>query len=135
MSNYLRGQIAKMANVNIETLRYYENHGLIPSPVRSETGYRLYSDEVLNRLAFIKNAKFCGFTLKEIKKALTKSESSSISLTDFLTVIDKKMERIDAEIAKQKKTLAMLSDLKTNLQAEDQHPEVRATLQMLNMEM
>lgn len=134
MSGYLRGQMAKMANVNVETLRYYENHGLIPSPLRSESGYRLYSDEVLSRLVFIKNAKFCGFTLKEIKKALTKSESSSISLADFLTVIDKKMDKIHVEMAKQQKTLAMLAELKTNLQAEDKHPEVQATLQMLNME-
>lgn len=43
MTGYLRGQIAKMANVNIETLRYYENHGLIPAPMRSESGYRMYS--------------------------------------------------------------------------------------------
>lgn len=123
-----------MANVNVETLRYYENHGLIPSPLRSESGYRLYSDEVLGRLVFIKNAKFCGFTLKEIKKALTKSENSSISLADFLAVIDKKMNKIHVEMAKQQKTLAMLADLKKNLQAEDKHPEVQATLQMLNME-
>ncbi|OMF19455.1 hypothetical protein BK127_05750 [Paenibacillus sp. FSL H7-0331] len=134
MSGYLRGQMAKMANVNVENLRYYENHGLIPSPLRSESGYRLYSDEVLSRLVFIKNAKFCGFTLKEIKKALTKSESSSISLADFLTVIDKKMDKIHVEMARQQKTLAMLAELKTNLQAEDKHPEVQATLQMLNME-
>ncbi|MEK3909906.1 MerR family transcriptional regulator [Paenibacillus sp. FSL H7-0331] len=126
--------MAKMANVNVENLRYYENHGLIPSPLRSESGYRLYSDEVLSRLVFIKNAKFCGFTLKEIKKALTKSESSSISLADFLTVIDKKMDKIHVEMARQQKTLAMLAELKTNLQAEDKHPEVQATLQMLNME-
>jgi DNA-binding transcriptional MerR regulator len=130
----LRGQIAKMANVNIETLRYYEDHGLIPSPIRSESGYRHYSEEVLSHLAFIKNAKNCGFTLKEIKKALTKSESDSISLTDFLEVIDKKMESIHLDIAKQEKKLGMLSDLKKNLQAANMHPEVRATLQILNME-
>ncbi|MNP69525.1 Mercuric resistance operon regulatory protein [compost metagenome] len=70
MTEYLRGQMAKMANVNMETLRYYEELGLISTPLRSEAGYRLYSEEALSRLTFIHNAKRCGFTLKEIKKAL-----------------------------------------------------------------
>ena len=134
MKGYLRGQIANMANVNIETLRYYENNGLIPSPTRSESGYRLYSEEVLTRLAFIKNAKFCGFTLKEIKKALTKSEDISISVADFIAVIDRKIDSINREIASRENTKAMLSGLKSNLQATDKLPEVQAVLQILNME-
>ncbi|MFD0715358.1 MerR family transcriptional regulator [Paenibacillus sp. GCM10027626] len=134
MSGYFRGEIAKMANVNIETLRYYEELGLIIPPMRSASGYRLYSDETLGRLAFIQNAKACGFTLKEIRKALVKSESGEIDINDFLAVIDKKMGRIHAEIAKKEKTLNMLEQLKGNLQAADKNPEVRATLQILNME-
>jgi DNA-binding transcriptional MerR regulator len=69
MTGYLRGQIAKLANINIETLRYYEELGLLSLPQRSESGYRLYSEEVLDRLVFIQNAKSYGFTLKEIQKA------------------------------------------------------------------
>ncbi|MGF7045909.1 DNA-binding transcriptional MerR regulator [Paenibacillus sp. DS2015] len=134
MSGYLRGEIAKLANVNVETLRYYENQGLIPSPIRSESGYRLYSEEMLNRLNFIKNAKSCGFTLKEIKKSLIKSESDHISLTDFIAVIDRKMKGIHSEISQKENTLVMLSELRTNLQAEDKHPELQATLQVLHME-
>lgn len=134
MSGYLRGQIAKMAEVPSETLRYYEELGLIQPPQRSESGYRLYSDEVLGRLAFIHNAKSCGFTLREIKKSLTKSENGQIGIADFITVIDKKMGSIHTEIAKKEKTLSMLDNLKTNLQAADKHPEVQATLRMLNME-
>ena len=134
MADYLRGQIAKMADVNIETLRYYENHGLIPSPTRSVSGYRLYSEEVLTRLTFIKNAKSCGFTLREIKKALTKSQGGEISIADFIEVIDRKVGSINLEIAKREKTKVMLASLKTNLQAADKHPELKETLQILHME-
>jgi DNA-binding transcriptional MerR regulator len=130
---YLRGQIANMANVNMETLRYYENHGLIPPPTRSESGYRLYSEEVLTRLTFIKNAKICGFTLKEIKKALTKSEDSSISIDDFIAVIDKKINNINKEIASRENMKKMLADLKSNLQASNRHSEVQEVLRILNM--
>lgn len=134
MTEYLRGQIAKMANVNIETLRYYEEVGLISTPLRSEAGYRLYSEEVINRLTFIHNAKSCGFTLKEIKKALSKSESSSISINDFVSVVDKKMDRVRSEIAKQEIKLAALADLRKNLLAVDKHPGVQSTLEILKMQ-
>jgi len=134
MTGYLRGQVAKMANVNIETLRYYENHGLIPAPMRSESGYRIYSEEVLSQLTFIKNAKASGFTLNEIKKALTKSSSKQISLADFLTVIDKKMVKIRSDIERHEQTLAMLASLKANLQAEEKHPQTQETLHILHME-
>jgi DNA-binding transcriptional MerR regulator len=133
MAGYLRGQIAKMANVNMETLRYYENQGLIPTPVRSESGYRLYSEDVLSQLVFIKNAKSCGFTLKEIAKALTMSEGGLISLNDFIAVIDMKKDKINSEIAKQMKTLTILEELKTNLQASEKDPELQKTLRILNM--
>jgi DNA-binding transcriptional MerR regulator len=126
--------MAKMANVNMETLRYYEELGLIRSPLRSEAGYRLYSEEALNRLTFIHNAKGCGFTLKEIKKALLKSESSGISIDDFVNVVDKKIERVRSDIAKQEIKLTALADLRKNLLASDKHPGVQSTLEILKMD-
>ncbi|WP_410769423.1 MerR family transcriptional regulator [Fontibacillus sp. BL9] len=134
MDGYLRGQVAKLADVNIETLRYYENYGLIAAPTRSESGYRLYSKEVLTRLTFIKNAKLCGFTLKEIKKALTKSSNKEIHIEDFVSVIERKVDRIHAEIAGLEQTKARLNDLKTHLEAVKKHPGVTEVLQILNME-
>ncbi|OAB32555.1 hypothetical protein PMSD_16375 [Paenibacillus macquariensis subsp. defensor] len=133
MEGFKRGQIAQMADVNIETLRYYEEQGLIQAPKRSESGYRLYSDEVLIRLTFIKNAKLCGFTLREIKKALMKSEDHSISISDFIDVIDRKINSINKEISKRENTKSMLSDLKSSLQATNKHPDVQDVLQTLNM--
>lgn len=134
MTEYLRGQMAKLANVNVETLRYYEELGLISTPLRSEAGYRLYSEEALSRLTFIHNAKRCGFTLKEIKKALLKSESSGISIDDFVNVVDKKMDKVRSEIVKQEMKLEALEDLRRNLLAADKHPGVQSTLEILKME-
>ncbi|MFC3747753.1 MerR family transcriptional regulator [Paenibacillus sp. GCM10012306] len=134
MTGYLRGQVAKIANVNMETLRYYEKQGLLPPLQRSESGYRIYSEEVLDRLTFIHNAKTCGFTLKEIRKALTKSRNSEININDFIMTIDRKQEKIRSEISKKEDTLLALTQLKSNLQATDRHPGVQATLQILNMD-
>jgi MerR family mercuric resistance operon transcriptional regulator len=51
------GKLAKRADVNIETIRYYERKGLIPKPRRRESGYREYSNETTKRILFIKRAK------------------------------------------------------------------------------
>ncbi|WP_333684803.1 MerR family transcriptional regulator [Enterocloster lavalensis] len=65
MKHYLRGQLAKAARLNKETLRYYENNGLIPPAQRDSNGYRYYPAETLVLLEFISVAKAAGFTLKE----------------------------------------------------------------------
>jgi len=67
MGYYLRGEIAKMADINVETLRYYEKNHLIPIPDRTKKGYRLYPEDTLDILAFIKSAKSAGFTLAQIR--------------------------------------------------------------------
>lgn len=134
MVQYLRGEIAKLANVNIETLRYYEKQGLLPAPSRSASGYRLYTEEVLIRLTFIQNAKSCGFTLKEIKKALLKSADNSINMNDFMAVIDRKVISIDREIAKKEQTKNRLAELKSGLQKVEKHSGVQETLRILHME-
>ncbi|WP_367649507.1 MerR family transcriptional regulator [Paenibacillus sp. NEAU-GSW1] len=131
---YLRGQLAKLANVNIETLRYYEELGILSAPLRSESGYRLYSEEALERLAFIHNAKRCGFTLKEIQKALLKPNSQPITIDDFIVVIEKKQNKIRSEMAKKEMMLDMLEYLKKDLQQSDMQPATRAILQMMKME-
>lgn len=65
------GRLAKKMQINVETIRYYERKGLIPEPPRSESGYRLYSQEAILRIQFIRNAKKLGFSLKEISKLLS----------------------------------------------------------------
>ncbi|WP_042213467.1 MerR family transcriptional regulator [Paenibacillus borealis] len=133
MTPYLRGELAKEAGLNIETLRYYEKYGLIQQPQRSSSGYRMYPEEALERIAFIQNAKSCGFTLREIKKALVKSSDGSIGIPDFITVIESKMAAVDQEIAKRHTTRRKLEELKGSLLTQDRHPGVQETLDILNM--
>lgn len=65
------GKVAKMARMSIDTIRFYERNGLIPEPERRESGYRDYSQEIVVRLKFIRNAKELGFTLHEIRDILS----------------------------------------------------------------
>ncbi|SRR6266545_502918 len=64
------GQVATAADVNIQTIRYYERRGLFPTPKRTPAGYRQYADEAVARLRFIKHAQDLGFSLNEIQELL-----------------------------------------------------------------
>ena len=71
VENFTIGQLAGKAQVNIETVRYYERRGLMPDPPRRESGYRQYSQNDIARLQFIKRAKELGFSLKEVSELLS----------------------------------------------------------------
>ncbi|MBY9080924.1 MerR family transcriptional regulator [Paenibacillus sp. HN-1] len=133
MTTYTRGELAKRSGLHAETLRYYEQQGLIPPPGRTATGYRLYTEDVLIRLAFIGNAKQCGFTIKEIRKALGKSQDQGIRLEDFTALIDRKMEALLREIELKEQTRQNLAGLKQLLTAEQIHPDIQTVKSILRM--
>jgi MerR family mercuric resistance operon transcriptional regulator len=64
------GKLARQGGVNIQTIRYYERRGLIPKPNRSSSGYRLYDEEAVRRLGFVRRAQLLGFSLQEIDELL-----------------------------------------------------------------
>lgn len=64
------GQLAKITNINVETIRYYERLKLIPKPKINNSKYRIYSNEYIDKINYIKKAKELGFTLNEIKDIL-----------------------------------------------------------------
>ena len=63
-------QVASAADVNVETIRYYERRGLVPAPRRTPSGYRQFAEDAVTRLRFIKHAQDLGFSLKEIQELL-----------------------------------------------------------------
>src|SRR5579863_839327 len=65
-----RGELAKRTDCNIETVRYYEQVGLMPPPPRSEGGHRLYGQDLVKRLMFIRRSRDLGFTIEEIRGLL-----------------------------------------------------------------
>lgn len=64
------GELAAVAGVNVQTLRYYERRGLLPEPRRSLGGHRDYSADALSVLRVVKAAQRLGFTLGEIEDLL-----------------------------------------------------------------
>ena len=83
MNRLTIGNVAKQAKVRIETLRYYERERLVASPPRSQSNYRLYPEDTVRRVQFIKRAQELGFSLKEIKELLSLRAEPNTSCVDI----------------------------------------------------
>jgi MerR family mercuric resistance operon transcriptional regulator len=104
-------QVAKGADVNVETVRYYERIGLISKPPRTESGYRQFSVEVIQRIKFIKRAQELGFTLSEVKKLLCISDGQNYDCYYIQQFASKKIEEIQQKISDLEKIKSILYDL------------------------
>lgn len=111
MSPLKSGDLAKKSNVNTETLRYYEKEGLLPEPERTESGYRLYADEDVKRVRFIKRAQELGFSLKEIKELLALKLDASQSASEVKRLTEQKIQDIDRKILNLQAMKTILEDL------------------------
>ena len=74
---------AQRAGVGIETIRYYQRLGLIEEPVKPVEGYRLYPEQTIALIRFIKRAQELGFTLKEIKVLVELGEQNCLETRDM----------------------------------------------------
>lgn len=87
------GKLAALADISTDTLRYYEEEGLIAPADRSASGYRLYDQDAVRRLRFIKQAQHCGFTLAEIRDLLALRSSDRACCDDVRRqAIEKKLQ-------------------------------------------
>ncbi|KUP23968.1 Hg(II)-responsive transcriptional regulator [Paenibacillus sp. DMB5] len=110
--NYRSGDISKLCNVNKETLRYYERKGLIHEPVRSDAGYRLYPEDTINRIMFIKRIQELGFTLSEIDKLLGVVDKDDVRCANMNDFVVQKLEDVQSKIRDFQRIETMLKDLK-----------------------
>jgi DNA-binding transcriptional MerR regulator len=65
------GKVSSLANVSIQTLRFYERKGFLPPPARNVSGYRVYNSADVKRVGFIRQSQQLGFSLREIKELLS----------------------------------------------------------------
>ena len=103
------GRVAKLAGVNVETIRYYQRRRLLTEPVKPHMGYRRYPPDSVKHIRLIKRAQALGFTLEEIAELLRLEEARACAETRDLAA--HKMELIDRKLtglAAMRKALAGL---------------------------
>jgi MerR family transcriptional regulator, mercuric resistance operon regulatory protein len=92
------GPVSKRTGCNIETIRYYERVGLLPAPVRSPGGYRLYGNQHLKRLTFIRRARSLGFSIDEVRTLLKLADERKRPCGDVRAVAAAHLEDVRAKI-------------------------------------
>ncbi len=92
------GQLAKAADVNIQTVRFYERKGILKPQTRLESGYRIYNEDSLRRLRFIRHAKDLGFSLNEIQSLLNLRVRSVESCNQVKLKAEQKLKDVQQKI-------------------------------------
>ena len=107
------GRLAKAAGCKVQTIRYYEQIGLLPEPARSEGNQRLYARSDVDRLAFIRHARELGFRLQAIRDLLslcdqpqTPCEAADAIARDQLREVERRIQRLEALRAELERMIA-----------------------------
>jgi len=101
------GRLAKAAEINLETIRYYQRIGLLKEPVKPPQGYRTYPLEYIGRIRFIKRAQQLGFKLQEIAELLQMGDDQAGNQCDD---VRRRAEQKRQQINHQIKDLQSLRD-------------------------
>ncbi len=94
------GKLAAQAGLSIDAIRYYEKEKLLRPARKTDAGYRLYDENALRRIRFIKQGQHCGFSLGEIRELLALQKRDTACCNDVRSIaVAKKLqlaERIKA---------------------------------------
>ncbi len=112
------GIVAERTGCNIETIRYYEKEGLLPPPIRSQGGHRLYTTDQIERLTFIRRSRELGFSMAEIKQLHSIVDKKDACCESVKKIADDHLEDIATKIADLTKMQSILSEL--SLRCSDQ---------------
>lgn len=92
------GELAGLAGVSVQTVRYYERRGPLGEPERRASGYREYGDATVDRLRFIRRAQELGFTLGEIGELLVLRLDPGTTAAAVKAKASEKIDEIDRRI-------------------------------------
>lgn len=92
------GELSEQTGVPSKTIRYYEEIGLLPKPQRAENGYRVYSQDDVDRLQFIRRARALDFSLDEIAEILAFQERNEPPCSHVMDLICHQIDAIENRI-------------------------------------
>lgn len=93
------GKVAAAAGVSVQAVRYYERLRLLPCSQRTESGYRIYSAETVERLRFIRQAQALGFRLEEIREILRMKYAGHSPCNCVRNLLQRKLNEVEQQMA------------------------------------
>jgi MerR family mercuric resistance operon transcriptional regulator len=93
------GEFARQTGCNIETIRYYERIGVLPRAARTAGRYRMYGDDDVRRLRFVRRARELGFGLEEVRLLLTFTTEADGSCAEVRTMAVRHLDLVRTKIA------------------------------------
>ncbi len=110
MRGLRRSDLARLTGCNLETIRYYENIGIMPEPPRTARNYRVYDDSHVARLRFVMRARDLGFTLEEIRDLLGLVDGRVGTCADVQAMAQRHIKAVRAKIADLRRIEKVLSE-------------------------
>lgn len=92
------GSLADRSGVTTQTIRYYESIDLLDAPARTDSGYRDYRDDAVERLRFIRDAQAVGLTLAEVQTLLSMKDASVSTCGHTLAFLERHLSELDDQI-------------------------------------
>ena len=111
MSKYTTGEMAKLCNVSVRTVQFYDTKGILHPSDLTEGGRRLYNDDDLHKLQLICTLKAIGLSLDSIKSVLESDLSEKI----LTMLLDEQSKLLDGEISERQKQLEMINAIKESI--------------------
>ncbi|WOD11682.1 Cd(II)/Pb(II)-responsive transcriptional regulator [Halopseudomonas pelagia] len=112
------GELAKLTDCQVETIRYYEHEGLLPAPARSESNYRLYTSEHFERLTFIRNCRTLDMTLDEIRSLLALMDQPEENCEGVDSLVEEHIQHVHSRITSLLALHQQLVDLRQRCASE-----------------
>ena len=107
------GELAKRSGCQAETVRYYERLGLLPQPERTAGNYRVYNEEHLERLRFIRNCRAIDMTLDDVHRLLYFRDRPDLACLEINELLDTHIERLDEQVSELLRLQQYLRELRT----------------------
>ncbi|MDX2288002.1 MAG: helix-turn-helix domain-containing protein [Hyphomicrobiaceae bacterium] len=113
------GVLSAQTGVNIETIRYYEREGLLPSPARSTGGRRVYAEDDVKRLRFLRRCRELGFSLSDARSLLSLAERDAATCAEVKTVVSKHLRDVRSKLAELRGLETALAAMETACPGSD----------------
>jgi MerR family gold-responsive transcriptional activator of gol and ges genes len=116
------GEAAKISGVSAKMIRHYESIGIVPKPIRSDSGYRLYTSNDIHTLQFVRRARSLGFSMAEIKKLVGLWRNKARASAEVKTMALKHVKELEAKIVELQEMRDALKNLARRCHG-DQRPD------------